>query len=241
MNIVLTRPLKDSLKLKAKIEAASAHKCYIQPLLEIEILDKKIEIPDDAVVAITSANGIRALAKNTKKRGYRIIAVGNYTAAKSRRKGFRNVESATETTDVNASEAALFKYIRSRVDVKTPIYHISANVTKGGLKARLVEAGYKYKRIILYNANPVDFSEEFIELLKASSFEAYSFFSPRTAAIFAKQLVKHSLKHIVEGSVAFCFSNNVVRGLSGLNFKKISIPQVTSKENFVKMVCDYKE
>ncbi len=240
MMLVLTRPLKDSNKLKLRIESASSHQCFVQPLLEIEILDKKIDIPDDAVVAITSANGIRALAKNTKKRGYRIIAVGEYTAKKARKKGFRNVECATESKQISASELNLFKYISKKVDKTNPVYHISANITKGGLKRRLLEAGYKYKRVALYNSTPMSFTPEFIDRLERQEFDAFSFFSPRTAAIFAKQIDEAGLSDKIQESVAFCFSTNVVQGLSGLIFKKIVIPGVTNKENFIKLVCDYR-
>lgn len=240
MNIVLTRPYRDSLKLQKRVEENSSHKCYLQPLLDIEILDKKIEMPDDAVVLITSANGARALAQNTKRRDYKIIAVGQRSAAKASKKGFRDVTSAV-TPDVSASESNLVNYILKHIDRSKKLYHISANITIGGLKAKLKDAGYSYKRVILYNANPVDVSADFIKDLKAGKFNAHSFFSPRTAALFSKQLLEKGLASHVENSVAFCFSENVIKGLSGLKFRKIEIPKVTSKENFVKLICETKE
>lgn len=239
MNIVLTRPYKDSVKLKEKIESHGAHKCYIQPLIEIEILEKQIDIPEKAIVVITSVNGIKALAKNTQNRSYRIITVGDHSAHEAKKLGFLNIESAVTSPDISASEANLIKYIRSHIENITPIFHISANITKGGLKKRLQQEGYKYNRIVLYNSVPVEFTDDFIKKTREGDFDGFAFFSPRTAAIFSKQLFEKGLSPFIYRSVAFCFSENVILGLSGLNFGKIYIPEVTNSENFVKLVHDY--
>lgn len=240
MKIVLTRPHIDSLKLQYTIESQTKHQCIIQPILDIEILSKKIELENSAVVVITSVNSIRALAQNTNIRDHRIITVGNQSAQEARLLGFKNVESAVTCGDHSASEKNLIAYIKEKVDPKEPVHHISANITKGGLKKKLTEYGFKYNRIIAYNSHAVEFPDQFLDMIKDGEVDAFTFFSPRTAAIFAKQIIEVGLEPALFRNVAFCFSENVLMGLSGLSLRKIYIPEVTSTENFVKLLCDYK-
>ncbi len=238
MKLVITRPFEDSLESQKKIQAVSDISCFIQPVMEVIMLEKKIELPKDAVIVITSMNGIRALASNSDVRSFRIITVGEQSAKEARRLGFVRVESAAGPA-VSASEMNLIKYIKANLDNKIMINHISAGITKGGLKKKLQEDGYKYNRIILYISEPVKFTEEFIEKVRLGQFDAYSFFSPRSAALFAKEIYENGLGAFLHRSVAFCFSENVILGLSGLNFAKIYIPEVTNSENFVNLICTH--
>lgn len=240
MNIVLTRPYQDSLKLKQIIESSSPHKCYIQPVMEIDILHQHIAIADNSAVVLTSVNSVRALAANTKIRDYKIITVGNQSALEAKECGFTNVTSAVTANDQNANEQNLIRYITNNINKSENIYHISANITKGGLKKKLKKAGYKYERMVLYNSKPTEFSEEFKQKLIEGEFDYFTFFSPRSAAIFAKQIIACGFAPVIYKNLAFCFSENVVMGLIGLNFDKIIIPEVTNAKNFITLLCTYK-
>jgi uroporphyrinogen-III synthase len=236
MNIVLTRPYDDSFELKKLIESRGENTCFIQPATEIVILTKQLDIPTDSMVIITAINGIRALAKNTDNRKYRVITIGEQSANAARSLGFLNVESAVTGVDMKATKDNLVRYIKEKIGNEHIINHISSDIERLDINKRLKADGYKYNRIELYNSKPVEFSYSFIEGIREQKFQAYSFFSPRSAALFAKQIIASGLESFLHQSVAFCFSHNVILGLSGLNFAGIYIPEVTNYENFVNLI-----
>ncbi len=239
MKLVLTRPYDDSFRLKMIIESESKHSCVIEPLLEIKNRQVIIPEPGARVFVLSSANAARAMAENTRRRDHKIIAVGEYSANETRKLGFTNVRSASMPGE-NNNEGGLFEYINANIDKGTEIYHISADVITGGLEEKLKDAEFEYIRVIAYDVMPKDFSMGMIKGVLENEFDGFVFYSARTAEVFSDNIMEHNLSGMIYGKTAFCLSNRVVKSLYGLDFGRILIPEVTSGENFIKLITQTK-
>jgi uroporphyrinogen-III synthase len=94
MKILVTRPLEDGQQIAARL-AEMGHQAVLAPLLEPRFFEGP-EPALDGVQAIlaTSANGIRALIRRTRRRDIPIFAVGPQTAEEAAKAGFTEVRSA---------------------------------------------------------------------------------------------------------------------------------------------------
>ena len=236
MELVLTRPKHDSLEIKAVIESQTNYKCIIEPLLEVQILNKNISFDDSNYYLITSVNSVRALKENTQQRNLKLITVGTSSLLEAKKSGFENVVSAVDKNSELFGEEAILNYIKTTLNKNDKLVHISANITKGGLKTGLKELGYFYEQIILYKTKKLEMSKGTKEIIATGKPLAYSFFSPRTAAIFVTQILDNKLTDKLNNSFAFCFSQNVVKGLNGVSFKHVFTPKKVEIKSFIELL-----
>jgi uroporphyrinogen-III synthase len=138
----------------------------------------------DGVQAIlcTSANGVRALARTSGERGVPLLAVGDATAARARAAGFGSVQSAGgDVGDLARLAAAQLR------PQNGPLLHVAGNVVAGDLAGLLRARGFAVERRVLYEARAVAaLSPAAVDSLRAGAIAFALFFSPRTAAIFAR-------------------------------------------------------
>ena len=199
MKLVLTRPYNDSLEFKKLLEAETGNFTFIiEPLLEIEFLKKQLIIDKAAYYIITSVNSVRSLAKNTDDKALNIIAVGSSSAKEAEFLGFKNVVSATDMENHLFGEKAIITYINNYINKQNKLIHISANVTKGGIKTELKKLGHNIETIILYKSKKKQISEGLRERIVNGEQLGFIFFSPRTAAIFLSEI--HEYKQIGRAS-----------------------------------------
>ena len=91
MRVLVTRPRGDADYTAAKL-IALGHEPVIAPLIEIKLLPgDEIALDDVQAVLITSANGVRALAKRTKRRDVKVFTVGEQSAEVARALGFADI------------------------------------------------------------------------------------------------------------------------------------------------------
>ena len=91
MRVLVTRPRDDAEDTAAKL-IARGHEPVIAPLIEIKLLPgDEIALDDVQAVLITSANGVRALAKRTKRRDVKVFTVGEQSAEVARALGFADI------------------------------------------------------------------------------------------------------------------------------------------------------
>ena len=111
MRIAVTRPEEDAGPLTAKLEALG-HTVVMAPLLEIRPRDR-VTIPDLPwqAVAVTSANGIRALGTGHGLTSFRTLTVGPQSLKAATAAGFR---AEAHGGDVNGLAA----FIRAALDPK---------------------------------------------------------------------------------------------------------------------------
>ncbi len=234
MKILLTRPYENSVSLKHKIESSSKHECVISPLLEIEIYDRKINIPANSNILITSANGIKALAKNTNEKDYNIITVGKTSAKEAEKLGFKKILSATHDKSKESGETALFNFIKENFPAKENFYHISAEITKGRLGLLMEREGYNYIREILYKAHRLELTDEAVKLFRNEI--NVIFFSERTARIFLEQINVLNLPYGFSRINAVCLSGKIAGVLEGFDFNKVIFPKYPNSDSLLKLI-----
>jgi uroporphyrinogen-III synthase len=182
MQALVTRPHEESQSL-AKALAVRNVGAVIEPMMEVHYC--VAAAPDLAAVQAilcTSANGVRALARVTNKRGLPLLAVGETTASRARAEGFTTVASA---------DGAVTDLVRLAVARLRPqdgrLLHVAGNVVAGDLVGALRAHGFEIERSVLYEARPVGaLSRLAVCALHAAMIDFALFFSPRTAAIFVR-------------------------------------------------------
>lgn len=146
----VTRSLPGALRTGERLEAMG-HMAMIAPLLEISVPDEAPpELPQEAILVLTSGNGVRALSGHTERRHWPVVTVGNATANLARQKGFEDVISANGTSD------DVVECIRGNFKGDSrPVIHISGAQVRGEITQRLAEAGFTTRRDVYYVSLPV--------------------------------------------------------------------------------------
>ena len=203
MRIAVTRPVEDAMPLMAKLEALG-HQAIAAPLLTIKPR-ANVSIPDIAfqAIAVTSANGIRALDQPDQLKSLRTLTVGPQSLAAARALGFR---AEAHGGDINSLAA----FIRSELDpADGPILYLSGAETAGDLEAQIKTAGFACHRVVLYDAIPAQSLGVAEPLLQSGTLDAVLLYSPRTARIWLQLVSAAGLQQKVEGMIHFCLSRNV--------------------------------
>lgn len=179
---LVTRPREDAESLTAAL-AIRALEALVEPLMEIHCrMPEAFDLDGVQAILCTSANGVRALARASGERRVPLLAVGDATAARARAEGFDFVESAGGDLGNLARLAAA----RLRPQ-EGPLLHVAGNVVAGDLVGLLRAQGFTVERRVLYEARAaVALSPAAVDSLRAGEIAFALFFSPRTAAIFAR-------------------------------------------------------
>lgn len=232
MRLLLTRPIQDSRAL-AKIIHAFGFKSVIAPILDISILDgPKLNCSNVAALAMTSANGVRAFSERSGRRDFDVYAVGDSTAYTARRSGFSNIFSAAG----NVGDLADL-IIKSVAPDIGEILHPAATHVAGNLKERLVEAGLKYRREIIYESvTATDFSPEVTNMIKARQIDGVLLFSPRTSFRFKLLIDKAGLSKNLQSMRAYCLSREVATNILSLPLLEICIAENPDQKSLLKLL-----
>lgn len=219
MRILLTRPKDDAEKIAALL-TTHGHDVLVLPLLEIRFRDGP-ELSLDGVQAIlaTSANGVRALARRTKRRDLPIFAVGPQTAQAARGAGFAEIKSADG--DGIALAKAVEKWTRPETGA---LFHARGAQSKTELAEMLTAAGFTVRSEILYEAAPMaQLPQDAVSALAAGALDAALFFSPRSARIFAEAVTAAGLADACRGLAALCISRATAAALAPLSFGAVKV------------------
>ena len=215
MRALVTRPKEDSEGV-ARALAERGLDVMVEPLLDIEPVAGAIIDTDGAQgILVTSANGIRALARLHPGRDLPIWAVGDASGRAAREMGFSRVECAGGDVD---SLAAL---VESRVDPKAgALLHAAGSVTAGDLSGWLSAKGFEVRRRVLYRAvTATRLSASLCDTLRTGGLQLSLFFSPRTARTFATLAIEAGVRDTLGTIAAYGLSANVSAELSPLPWR----------------------
>jgi uroporphyrinogen-III synthase len=220
MRILITRPIEDA-NATAAILREQGYEPVIEPLLEIHYReDADISLDGVQAVLATSANGARALARNTPRRDATLFAVGAQTADAARAAGFSNVRSAY------GDARDLARLIIDTADPKRgELLHAAASETRGDLASTLQRAGFLVRAVTLYDA--IAAKELAVNL---SSIDAVLFYSPRSAGIFA------NLAGDCSRILACCISAAAAEALKPLRFREIRLASRPDQESLLALL-----
>jgi uroporphyrinogen-III synthase len=181
MRILVTRPREDGAEI-ARLLSARGHESQLAPLLEPvfpEGPELGPELEGVTAILVTSANGIRALARRTVRRDLDIFAVGPQTESEARQAGFTQVRNA------DGDAKALARATQGWAPAGAHLLHVCSGDAPGTLADMLGESGYHVRRCLLYRIVPATSLPPEVKLALAQRrLDAAMFFSPRTARIF---------------------------------------------------------
>ncbi len=210
---IITRPLDDAVRFADAVRAAG-HALLQAPLLRI-VFEEEPEIPPLAwqAVAITSANGARAIARHPARERIVLataVTVGPASTAAARAAGFTDILQAGRG-DVHG----VIETIRTAFDPEAgPVLYASGRVTRGALERRLEEEGFKVMRVVLYDAQPTTaLPEETAAFLRAGQDATVALYSPRSARIWSGLCKKAGLEAAARRLTYACLSANVAEAL----------------------------
>jgi uroporphyrinogen-III synthase len=224
VRILVTRPREDGEDIARRL-AAMGHQALLAPLLSVKFLDGAA--PDLAgiqAVLVTSANGVRALARRTPNRRPAIFAVGPQTAAAAREAGFLRVQSATGDAATLAQAVARWADPRAGI-----LLHAAGEEASNALCERLTALGFETRREVLYRMEKAArLPEQAVQAIRQSEVDAALFFSPKSAALFAECVARDRLA--TDRLIAICISANAAAALGKLTFAEVRIATAPNQD-----------
>lgn len=219
LGLLVTRPAEDGEATAQKLRARG-YDPILSPLLTITVLaDAPLpDLTDYHGLIVTSANGVRALAERTGRRGDLILAVGDHTAAKARALGFTQVESAS------GDAVVLVNYVRDRLDPEDgKLLHVRGETIAVDPVPLLEGAGFTVDSCSLYRADPSEgLSATAITALAAGTVAGVLLYSPRSAKLFEAALTGALPPETAGGLTAYCLSPAVAKALS-LPYRAVAV------------------
>ena len=226
MRILVTRPEEDAAEISQKLRAMG-HEVIAAPLLHIRFHEGP-EIALDGVQAIlaSSANGVRAIARRTKRRDVPLFAVGPQTEAEARAVGFTHIKNAHG--DGAALARATAEWVKSEGGA---LLHAAGAEAPKLLVSALEKNGFTVRREVLYDAQAAErLPDAAAQALKSGALDAVMHFSSRSAKTFADCVVREDLAAPCENLIALCISEAAAKALSPLHFREIRIATAPNQQ-----------
>ena len=217
MHILLTRQLDDCKDLIIKFKSLG-HKVSHLPVIKIESLEyEKIDFNDYKGIIFTSANAVKNLNLENINKKINCFCVGSATEKIVKQKGFQNIFCAEGNVN-NLKEIILQSF-----DCKQgSLLYVSGQIISSKLDRDLISEGYSVKRIVNYNALPVEeINEEFINDLKSLIPDMIFIYSENSARNCLNLLKKYGLADIWMNTNLMCLGEKASTVLNQIKWKKI--------------------
>jgi uroporphyrinogen-III synthase len=233
MRVLVTRPAGDGEAFAAALEARGIES-LVAPIMSVRFDDDAaLDLDGVQAVLVTSANGVRALARLTARRDLDLLAVGPQTAREARDLGFAGVGSAGG--DVERLAELVLARLRP---AGGRLLHVAGSVVAGDLQGRLAEAGFTVDRVVAYRAEAVDILPETIgQALISGRLNGAVFFSARTAALFVKLIQEAGFAGRLADLAAFCLSPAVADALAPSTFARILVAEQPQGDRLLDLIC----
>ncbi len=219
MRVLITRPRDDGERL-AEILRGKGIEPLLEPLFRIDhTVGPTLDLDGVQALLVTSANGARAFAARDDRRDLTVYAVGDASARAATEVGFADVESASGDVE------ALARLVRRCLDpARGAVFHAAGTTVAGDLAGMVEEAGFTYRRAVLYEARAADeLSGATVQALKAGTVDGVLFFSPRTAACFVDLLRAGGMTGVCGRIIAFCLSPAAAAKANALTWREICV------------------
>lgn len=210
MRVLITRPKEDAARIARQLRALG-HEPIVAPLLEVRFHDGEAIVLDGVqAVLVTSANGVRALARRTARRDVPLFAVGPQTAAEAAAHGFEIVRNADGDSATLA--AATRNWAKPGGGV---LLHVKAAEADGMLAGLLED--FDLRGAVLYDVAAV-------AQLPPVEADAALFFSARSARAFRDCGIDTSTW------IAVCISQAAAQALAPQRFREIRVAAGPNQE-----------
>ena len=225
--MLVTRPEPDAQSTLLRLDALGIAG-LAAPVMTRLTLDTSLPPPDGfAAMAVSSANGLRALADRGVLERYvnlPTFAVGDRTAWEARQLGCQEVISAggTVTELVNAI---------ARANLTGPVFYPAGKHLSHDLGKALAPFGIMVATARLYDMVPVDvLAADIIAGLADGSIGAAMLYSRRSAEIFVGLLDGHLGQQERTAIAMLCLSETVAEPLIAAHFNRIHLADWPSEE-----------
>jgi uroporphyrinogen-III synthase len=217
LRILVTRAREDGEEIACRL-AAMGHQALLAPLLSVKFLDgAPLDLAGLQAVLVTSANGVRALARRTPNRHAAIFAVGPQTAAAAQEAGFLRVRSAAGDAATLAQAVARWADPRAGI-----LLHAAGEDANNALCERLTALGFQTRRENLYRMEKATrLPEQAVHAIRQGEVGAALFFSPKSALLFAECVGRDGLA--TDRLIAICISANTADALKDLTFAEMRV------------------
>ncbi len=235
MRVLVTRPGEDGATLAQQLSAIGCDPVS-EPMLSIRFDDTaELDLKGAQAIVLTSANGARALARRDPPKTLSVFAVGDATGSAALSAGFEDVHSAGGDVEDLAG------LIRGKLKSEDgAILHVAGTDVAGDLGGELEQAGFTYRRAVLYTAEPVrGLSPGTVAAIKDGSIAAVVLYSPRTAQVFADLIRKARLVRACRGLTAFCLSPAVAEKASDIAWKDLRVAAHPTQSALLDLVRDH--
>jgi uroporphyrinogen-III synthase len=205
MHLLVTRPQPDAEDLQRKLEVRG-FRVSAAPLLDIRMGPQR-PIPNRPyqAVLITSANGVRALARHpARDRLSSRVAytVGPQSRAAAAAAGFEKVVEA------GGDVGQVTKKVESELEpAHGPLLYLSGEETSGDLEAVLQRRGFEVDRVIMYAAVPAaHLPPPVTTMIKRRGIDGVLLYSRRTARVWRKCISADGLDSHAGHMLHFCLA-----------------------------------
>jgi uroporphyrinogen-III synthase len=232
MKVLVTRARDDAEALAALLEDRGIG-AMIDPMLEIEpISGPDMDLTAVQAILVTSANGVRALARRSTVRDVAVFAVGDASARAAEQAGFVSV--ATASGDVET----LAGLVKDRLDPNAgTVIHVAGSHVAGDLAGRLTDAGFTTRREVVYQARRASaLSAETQSALTERGLDGVLLYSPRTAAIFANLAIAADLAPRLAEVTAYCLSPAVAGKADQLPWRRVAVAGRPDQESLLELL-----
>jgi uroporphyrinogen-III synthase len=215
-NLLLTRPQAQAHAFAAVLEERlpGRFRPVVAPLIAVAPVPAELDLGGLQGLLFTSANGVEQFAVRCPDRGLPAFCVGEMTAAAAEAAGF-----ATRSADGDV-------VARAALPGAGGFLHLRGRHAAGDLVGRLTAAGLEARAAEIYDQRPCPMPEAARRLLAERRVEIHTFFSPRTARLFAAEALRAGWR--LEAATAVSLSPAADAGLDGLALgRRVVAPEPT--------------
>lgn len=236
MRLLVTRPEPDATTLKAQL-IALGHEVLVEPLIRVAFDPlEELELDDAQALIATSRNALRGLAQSphaSAARALALYAVGPGTAATARALGFETVLQGPKDAD------ALVDFIVDRAEVfGGPLIYLSGEVKAADLGGELRRLGFHVQEPVVYRVTAAQkLAAAIVARFQAREIDGVLLLSPQTARTYARLIHAHGLTDTLAGTVHFCLSPAVARGLDPLASPRIAVATQPNLQSLLALVA----
>lgn len=232
MRLLITRPEEDAAPLADALRQLG-HEPVVEPLLHIDYIDAlEFELDGITGVLITSATGIRALARVSGDRRVPVFAVGQASGAAARELGYRTVYIADG--DVNALARMVLEQLGDDGGI---FFHAAGSTLAGDLKGMLESQGISVFRTALYDARKTEeLTASTAERIARAEIDGVLLYSPRTAETFAELIARAGLTNACTRIVAYCLSQAVADRVSHLPWRDMQVAAQPTQADMLSLI-----
>ena len=217
MHILLTRPLEDCSEMIVKFQSLG-HQVSNIPLLKIDKVNYDwVNFSDFKAIVFTSANAVKYLDIKNINKNCLCFCVGNATEKKARNVGFQNVIAAEGNVE-NLKELIL----QNHDSKDKQLLYVSGETISVDLDQKLLNEGYKIKRVINYRVNHNEiFDENFVRELSINMPDIVYIYSQNSASSFLNFIKIYQTENLWMNTNLMCISEKTSSILNEIKWKKI--------------------